>query len=212
MNVCYIFGAMPVNDFNYTIDNNDIVIAADKGLKNTERFNIIPDYIVGDFDSLGYTPEGNKTIKHPVMKNETDLILAVDIGFEKGYTDFIIYGCIGGRLDQTVASIQTASYIAQKGGKSIFRDNKTYLTVIKNTTIRFDEKCKGTISCFAYGSNAIGVSEQGLLYEINDTELNCNFPIGVSNEFMSKEATICVRNGSLCIIWETENGTYSFGG
>ncbi len=212
MNVCYIFGAMPVEDFKFTIDNDDIVIAADQGLNNAEKFNLIPDYIVGDFDSLGYTPEGNKIIKHPVMKNETDLILAIDIGLDKGYTDFVVLGCLGGRLDQTVASIQAAAYISQKGGKSIFKDNNTYMTVITDNCINFDEENEGIISCFAHGTKATGVSEHGLLYKLENAELNCDFPLGVSNEFKGEKATINVKEGSLCIIWETSKGSYSIGG
>ncbi len=212
MNICYIFGSMPVKKINHTIDDTDLIIAADKGLLNTNKFGLTPHFVVGDFDSLGYTPEGSNIIKHPVMKNETDTILAVDVGFEKGYKDFIIYGCLGGRLDHTVASLQTAQYIAHKGGSAVFVDDDTYATVIINSSISFDKECNGTISVFALSDKAEGVTESGLLYSLDNATLTPGFPLGVSNEFIGENATVSVKNGILNIIWQSDKGTYSFGG
>lgn len=212
MNKCYIFGSMPVTKLNHTIDKGDLIIAADGGLKNTEKLNIKPDFIVGDFDSLGYVPEGTNIIKHPVMKNETDAVLAVDVGLNEGFREFIIYGCLGGRLDQTVASLQTAVYVVEKGGKAVLVDENTYATVIKNSAITFSSDCKGTISVFSHSDESIGVTEAGLLYSLTDEALTSSFPLGVSNEFTGNEATVSVKNGILSIIWQTENGSYKFGG
>lgn len=212
MKTCYIFGSLDVSEFDFKINDEDIVIAADAGLKNTEKFKITPDYVVGDFDSLCYTPKGTNVIRHPVQKDETDTILAVDVGFEKGYKDFIILGCLGGRLDHTFASIQTAAYIAEKGGNAVLIDNETYLTVIKNNKICFTENNKGLISVFACSGRASGVSEQNLLYELNNAELTPDFPLGVSNEFIGKKSTISVEDGKICIIWNEKNGNWTIGG
>ena len=84
MNCCYIFGALDCGNIQLNIDTSDTIIAADAGLEILNKLGLEPDYIVGDFDSLNYTPLGNNVIKHPVMKNETDTILALDRGFEKG--------------------------------------------------------------------------------------------------------------------------------
>ena len=212
MNTCYIFGSVEVDKFKFNIDKTDIVIAADAGMKNTEKFGLNADYIVGDFDSLNYTPTGNNIIKHPVKKNETDLILAIDIGFEKGYKNFVIAGCVGGRYDHTFASIQSAAYVTEKGGNAVLINDGTYLTIIEDTSISFPDDCKGIISVFSYTENAFGVSEKGLLYEIENKDLTQNFPLGVSNEFIGKESIISVKNGKLLVIWQTETGTYKIGG
>lgn len=212
MKTCYIFGSLNVSDFDFTINNDDLVIAADAGLKNTDKLNITADYIVGDFDSLEFTPKGENVIKHPVKKDETDTILAVNIALEKGYKDFIIYGCLGGRLDQTIASIQTASYIVENGANAVFIDDETYLTVIKNNKIQFTDTNKGVISVFAYSGTAFGVCEQNLLYELNDAELTPDYPLGVSNEFVGKNATVSVKYGKLCIIWNGKEGKWIIGG
>ena len=212
MKSCFIFGSMPIDEISVKPCYSDLIIAADAGLKNTEKLNLKPDYIVGDFDSLEYVPDGSNVIKHPVKKDETDTILAVDVAFKKGYNNFIIYGCLGGRLDQTVASIQTASYITEKGGNAVFIDNETYLTVIKNNAICFSKDNKGTVSVFSLSEKSYGVCENGLLYELKDAELTSDYPLGVSNEFIKKDAKISVNKGKICIIWNGKHGKWSVGG
>lgn len=200
---CYIFGAIPVNSFDFKISENDIVIAADSGIINAQKFNIEPDYIIGDFDSLGYTPTDSNTIIHPIEKDDTDTMLAVKLGFEKGYKNFRIFGCIGGRLDHTFANIQTASYIAENNGKAVFYGNNENLTVIKNDKINFSEETKGNISIFAL-EDCKNVNIKGLYYELENGCLSTNFPLGTSNKFNDKEATISIEKGKLLIIWEKQ--------
>lgn len=212
MKTCFIFGSMPVKKLSVKPDTNDIVIAADAGLRNVERFNITPDYIVGDFDSLEYIPDGINVIKHPVQKDETDTILAVDVAFEKGFNNFIIYGCLGGRLDQTVASIQTASYITEKSGNAVLIDNETFLTVLKNNYVCFSKENKGTVSVFSLTGKSYGINETNLLYELKGAELTSDYPLGVSNEFVGKEAEISVENGKICVIWNGKHGNWVIGG
>ncbi len=203
---------MPVTNLPVNPQKDDLIIAADAGLKTLEKLKITADYIVGDFDSLEYVPEGNNVIKHPVKKDETDTILAVDVAFEKGYENFVIYGCLGGRLDHTIASMQTASYIAEKGGNSIFIDNDTFLTVIKENSISFSSNNSGTLSIFAISNVASGVNVTNLLYTLSNAELSPDYPLGVSNEFISEDATISVEKGKLCIIWNGNSGSYTIGG
>lgn len=212
MKKCIIFGSVETDSFNDIINEDDLVIAADGGLRNTEKFNIIPDLIVGDFDSLNYIPKGENVVVHPVIKDETDTILAIDIAFEKGYKDFIIYGCLGGRLDHTFASIQTASYITEKGGNVVFKSKESFMTVLKNSSIHFSEKCEGYISVFSISETASGVTEKGLFYELSDSKLTAVYPLGISNRFKGVKSYVSVKNGKLCIIWDGTMGNYILGG
>lgn len=212
MNCCYIFGALPCREIQLNIDDTDLIIAADAGLGNLNEIGITPHYIVGDFDSLNYEPTGDNVIKHPVRKDETDTILAIDIGFEKGFKRFIIYGCVGGRLDHTYANIQAAAYVTQKGGNAVFIGPDFNFTVIKDNYVKFSDKNKGVISVFALSSTAIKVTEKGLLYELDKEKLSPDYPLGVSNEFIGKESYVSVKDGTICIMWEDINAEYIIGG
>ena len=91
-------------DLMTPMEKGDCLIAADGGVRHAQRLGLTPDAILGDFDSLGYVPESANTIIHPVEKDDTDTLLAVKKGFEMGYKDFRIFGCIGGRLDLALCS------------------------------------------------------------------------------------------------------------
>jgi thiamine pyrophosphokinase len=216
MKKCYIFGALDIATENISVNkrDNDIVIAADSGVKTLEKLNIKADLIIGDFDSLGYVPEGDNIIKHPEVKDDTDTMLSIKKAIDMGYNFFEIYGCIGGRLDHTFANIQAAAYIAENNGTAIFYDvdNKTALTVIKNNEINFSSECSGNISVFSISDNSIGVNEKNLFYELTDAVLTASFPLGVSNKFLGKNALVSVENGKLCIIWDCSSGSFNIGG
>lgn len=202
--ICYIFGALPVDNFNFKITEDDFVIAADSGLKNTDKFNITPDIIIGDFDSLGYKPESDNVIPYPIEKDDTDTLLAIKYALKLGYKNFRIFGCIGGRLDHTIANIQAAMYITENGGSSIFYGNTENFTIIKNSRFDFAEIYSGNVSVFALEESK-KINIKGLFYEVENGELTPNFPLGVSNKFINKEASVSVKEGKLLLIWENDN-------
>ncbi|MBE6751703.1 MAG: thiamine diphosphokinase [Ruminococcaceae bacterium] len=202
MSICYIFGALDCSITDFNPNENDLIIAADGGYSTLTKLNIKPDLVVGDFDSLGEVPENENFIKHPVKKDDTDTLLAVKIGLEKGYKTFIIYGAIGGRLDHTVATIQTATFVAENGGIAYICDNNHTVTAIKNSSIKFKKTAKGYVSVFALSGIAKGVTIKGLLYELDNAEISPDFPLGVSNEFIGRDSEISIKDGILTIIYE----------
>lgn len=202
--VCYIFGAAEADEFN--IEENSFIIAADGGLKALNKKGINPDLIVGDFDSLGYKPEGENVICHKPEKDDTDLMLAIKEGLDRGYKTFVLYGCLGGREDHTFANMSALSFIAENGGRGFIFDGNEAVCVIKNGSISFSEKEQGIISVFSFGCESRGVSISGLKYGLCDYTMKPYIPIGVSNEFLGKKATVTVKDGTLIVMWET---TYS---
>lgn len=211
MKKCLIFGALDVKAPKIDFNDIGLTIAADAGFKTLKKYNITPNLIVGDFDSSGEKPVGDNVIIHPTRKNDTDTLLAIKIGLEKGYKEFLVFGCIGGRLDQTIASIQTAAFVAEQGGNAIFFDEDIRVTVIKDSSISFSEENSGTISVFAISGKANGVTEKNLLYTLDEAEITPDFPLGVSNEFIGKASLITVTDGKLCVVWNGKSGSYSLG-
>ena len=202
MKTCYIIGAG--EEFQpFSPRTDDLVIAADGGYRYLKKNDIRPALIVGDFDSLGAPPEGIETIRHPVMKNDTDMLLAVKIGFEQGYRHFVLSGGMGGRLEHTIANLQTLIYIAQNGGNGVLEGEKQKITAITNSKYFFPGSPRGGISVFADGT-AKGATETGLLYPLQNAVVRSAFPIGVSNEFTSVPASVEVKNGTLLIFWDRQ--------
>lgn len=201
MNTCYIFGALFTRAANFVKNSGDLVIAADAGFDRLASLKISPDLAVGDFDSAKAVPVGLEVIKHPVRKDDTDLLLAIKTGFLRGYRRFVIYGCLGGRLDQTLASVQSAVYITKHGGSSIFiSENGECLTALESSSLKFKESAGGVISVFSYSERSV-VTLKNLSYELSSHEINSSFPLGVSNEFINKRATVSCESGTLVVVW-----------
>ena len=205
MGKCVIFCAAEFDRLAEPLGAEDFVIAADGGLRHTQRLNIVPDGILGDFDSLGYAPEGANVF--PVEKDDTDAMLAVRHGLSLGYKEFVLYGSVDGpRLDHTVANFQTLQFLCDHGAFGYLVGKDTIITVLKNGELRFPAGTEGTISVFCLGRDAVGVTEEGLYYGLENGTLTAGFPLGASNHFTGKEARISVKDGSLLILWDRGNG------
>lgn len=195
---CVVIGAGPVRKLSVPADA--FVICADGGLAAAANYNITPDLIVGDFDSLGIVPKGDNVVIYPVEKDVTDSFIAIEEGLSRGFDRFVFYGCVGGRLDHTLANIQHLQYLAEHGAQGMLVGDKETLTVIKDAAVHFDAKRKGGVSVFSLSEKSEGVTIEGLFYEAKDIPLTNGFPLGVSNHFTGKPATVSVKNGVLLII------------
>ena len=143
----------------------------------------------------------------PVEKDATDAMLAARRGLELGYREFLFYGSLDGpRLDHTVANFQTLQFLADRGAKGYLIGNTHIVTVVKDGEIAFPAGKKGTISVFCMGADAREVTIEGLHYSLENGTLSAGFPLGVSNHFTGAPAAIKVKNGSLLVIYERENG------
>ena len=205
MGNCIIFCAADFDTLVQPIAGDDLVIAADGGLAHTQALGITPDVVLGDFDSLGYTPEGANVF--PVEKDDTDAMLAVRHGLSRGYRKFLLYGSLDGpRLDPTVANFQTLQFLADRGALGILVGRNSMAAVIKNGILSFPAEAIGTISVFCPGADAKGVTLKGLYYPLHKGTLTCGFPLGASNHFTGVPTSITVEDGSLLVIWQREAG------
>lgn len=82
--VCHIVGGGDFFGIRPT-GEGDFIIAADKGLLYLQNLGITPNLVIGDFDSLGHTPNGRNIIVLPCEKNDTDMGAAVAEGVMRGY-------------------------------------------------------------------------------------------------------------------------------
>ena len=201
MGKCIIFCAAGFAGLLAPIGKDDYIIAADGGLRHTVLLGITPHEILGDFDSLGYVPQGSQVF--PVEKDDTDAMLAVRRGLGQGYGEFWLYGSLDGpRLDHTVANFQTLQYLADRGARGLLIGKTFLATVVKDGCLSFPAGLSGTISVFCMGAPAEDVTIRGLYYGLEHGTLTPGFPLGVSNHFTGAPAEISVKKGSLLILWE----------
>ena len=200
-----IFCAAEFDELLEPLGLEDYLLAADGGLRHLESLNLRPHGILGDFDSLGYTPEGAEVF--PVEKDDTDAMLAARKGLELGYREFLFYGALDGpRLDHTVANFQTLQFLADQGATGYLVGRDYLVTVVKNERLSFPAEAEGILSLFCLGADAKGVTIRGLHYELEEGTLTPGFPLGVSNHFTGKKATVEVKDGSVLALWDRKNG------
>ena len=205
MGTCIVFCAAGFDALVEPVASDDFIIAADGGFVHTQKLGITPDIILGDFDSLGYTPDRANVF--PVEKDDTDAMLAVRRGLQLGYRKFVLYGSLDGpRLDHTVANFQTLQFLADRDAAGYLVGSGQLVTVVKNGSLTFPAGMEGTISVFCMGKDAEGVTLEGLYYPLENGTLTAGFPLGVSNHFTGKPSWITVTQGSLLVLWDKENG------
>ncbi len=205
MSKCIIICAGGFEGLLQPPDAGDLIIAADGGVKHAQRFGLIADCVLGDFDSLGYTPQGAQVF--PVEKDDTDAMLAARQGLKLGFRAFHIYGAMDGpRLDHTIAALQTLRFLADNGAKAALIGLKDIAVLVRNGAIALPETARGIVSVFCLGETARGVTLKNLHYPLENGDLTSGFPLGVSNHFIGKPSRIQVENGSLTVLYGRENG------
>ena len=204
MKPCIIFCAAQFDGLLFPIPENALVIAADGGLRHTQALGLSPDVILGDFDSLGYIPQSSQV--HPVEKDDTDSMLAIRLGLERGCDRFYLYGAMDGpRLDHTIANFQTLAHLATHGARGTLIGTRYIATVLKDEALSFPAEASGILSLFSLGDRA-QVSIEGLHYPLDRGTLTADFPLGVSNHFTGKPTRITVHSGLVLALWDRENG------
>ena len=211
---CVIISAGSFPNIEIDLREGDFCIACDAGFKYAQQLGILPDLIVGDFDSASEAgieairgieeialSDPDRIVRLDVKKDDTDTLRAVRIGLSKGYKKFYLYGALGGsRLDHSLANIQTLLFIKRNGGTGYIMTADTMLMVAENETIHFHRGNTGILSVFSLSEISKGVTLKGLMYNLDNATLTNDFPLGVSNEFIiDEEAEITVEDGTLLI-------------
>lgn len=210
MGRCIIIAAGDLTVGSVNVKEDDLIIAVDGGLGYCSVLELEPDIILGDFDSVSESereaiellkqqiPE--RIVQLPCEKDDTDTLAAIRIGLANGFDRFLIYGGTGGRLEHTMANIQTLLYLKNQGATGYLMDGSGMICVLKNEEVRLKDDLEGYMSLFALGSKAKGVTIQGMKYELDNVTLTNDFPVGISNEFIGKEALVKVEDGELLMI------------
>ena len=178
----------------------DCVIACDRGWQYAEKLGLSPDLVVGDFDSAPPPAIGVPVRRVPTRKDDTDTMLAVRHALEQGWRDVAICCAFGGRLDHTLANLQSGAYIAAHGGRARLLGADTDARIFADGEETFPRREGWSLSVFALSDSCAGVTIRGTKYECEDAALTNAFPLGVSNVWAAEEAAVRVGRGTLLVV------------
>jgi len=191
------------------IAEDTFLIGADSGANCLFDYNVKPDLLVGDFDSidkkvLDYFKENNCIIDiYPTEKDFTDTEIAVERALRMKPNEIVLLGCTGSRVDHLLGNIGMLKICLENGVDACIMDENNYIRLINAST-----SLKGTVgqifSLQSYGDEIIGLTIEGAKYPLNNYNLKIGQSITISNEFLSPEVQLNFKSGMLMIILSTD--------
>ncbi len=186
----------------------DYLICADAGLDACRGLALVPDLILGDFDSV--TPEvfsyyqqsyGDSIQRFPAEKDETDTELALYRAIAAGAKKVTILGGTGSRIDHVLGNIQLLKYALDQQVECVLLDKNNRIRLIQEAySIRKDEQFGTYLSLLPFTPVVEGLCLTGFAYNVNDFSLECGKALGVSNQIASETAEISFQKGILIVI------------
>ncbi len=201
MGRCVLVLGGEIRDYNKVknlLEEGDWFIFCDSGLYHEEKLGVRADLAIGDFDSHP-RPDGIETIILPREKDDTDSYAGVKEGVKRGFTDFLILGAMGGRIDHTLANIYLLDYLDSRSCTGTIADGDTLIRLVSGEEARV-RKGKRYFSLLSLFGRAEGVNIRGAKYNLDDGVIEPSYQYGVSNEVDSDEATVSVKKGRLLLV------------
>lgn len=200
-------GKEPSKDIVFReIQDADIIIGADKGCEVLYKYDITPDYILGDFDSANdeiinsIEERAKKKITYKREKDYTDTEIAYNLAVEKGANEIILLGATGTRYDHSLSNLG----LMLRGLKSsikvkVIDDNNFIFLTDKSITLQGN---KGDIISFqAYCDEIKNFNISGAKYNLSNYTLKLGDGITTSNEFLDEDIRVNFDNGILMILY-----------
>ena len=194
-----VLSAVPVSaSMAAYLEPGAFIVACDAGYRNAETLGVVPDLIVGDFDSAPQPPVWHeRTIVLPHVKDDTDTHFAARWLWQHGCREVTFLGALGGqRFEHTVANLHTALFLAKNGVQVLLADERSELRILcPGQPMTLERKGWTYLSLFPLDGPLTGVEEQGVFYPLQDAVLTPDYPLGVSNEFTAPQAVLSCRAG-----------------
>lgn len=187
------------------LKNSSFLICADSGGNCLYEYNIVPDYLMGDFDSINndvlkfFEKSSKCNIEiYPSDKDFTDTELVLNKAIELGATEIVLLGCTGTRIDHLMGNIGMLLKCLKLNIKAYIKDNYNSIEIVNKTTTIEGEKGK-IFSLYPYGSDVENLSIKGAKYKLFNYSLTMGEARCISNEFLDEKVKINFTRGNLLI-------------
>ena len=189
------------------VEQGDLLIAADGGALHCLELDLIPDLVVGDFDSLQQEDldilesKGAEIIRYPARKDYTDLELALQHAVQRGADDILIIAALGARWDQTLANLLLpAASTLQEICISLIDGPQEIHLIRGPDSLELIGQQGDTVSLIPLAGPAAKISTRGLEYPLKEETLDFGSTRGISNVMLGESASINLQQGLLLII------------
>lgn len=188
------------------LEESSFLICADSGGNSLYQYKLIPDYLMGDFDSISreafdfFSKEEKCSIEeYPTDKDFTDTELVLNKARELGGKEIVFLGCTGTRVDHLMGNIGMLARCNDMGIKAYIKDENNTIELIDKSTIITGYKGE-TFSLQAYNDVVEDLNIIGAKYELHHYNLALGDPRTISNEFLKDTVEIKFNSGRLLVL------------
>lgn len=189
--------------------DSSCLICADSGANCLYKYNIYPDVIVGDLDSIHenalkyFECKNTNILKYPREKDCTDTEIALDKAIELGANEIVLLGNTGSRIDHLLGNLGMLLKCLKLDINAIIKDEHNSIS-ISNKPIKIKGNIGDTFSLISYYENVENLSIMGAKYPLNNHYLEIGSALGISNEFLEEEVDITFTKGVLIVIFSKD--------
>lgn len=203
MKRCVIVGGADIGRYDRVraqLGEDDFYICCDSGLRHREGLGIVPDLIVGDFDSHEDPHLNIETIVLPREKDDTDTVFAVKEALKRGFQDFLLVGVIGGRLDHTLGNVSLLLMLDTQRKRAVALDDCSELEIVSDKPVLIEDRYP-YFSLLNISGLAQGIHIRNAKFPLSGAEITCEYQYGISNEVLpGMTAEVSVEKGRLLLV------------
>jgi len=187
------------------LEKVEFIIAADRGSECLYNYGIIPDLLLGDFDStkkeiLDYLKlQTKEVLEFPPEKDYTDTEIAIMEAIKRGAKKIYLFGAIGTRMDHTLGNIGLLLNARKKGVVLEIIDDNNRLYLSEKKMILHGE-CGENISFHALCDKVTNFTIKGAKYNLESYDMSLLDPRAICNEFVDTKIEISYEDGELLIM------------
>lgn len=201
--IAVVAGGTFSSQFFPEVREANVIIAADRGAWRLIEEGIIPQFAIGDFDSVNdeqmeiIQEMSPNVVQYSKEKEETDLELAVQLALSFHPKQIVVYGGTGTRLDQTLAGI-----FLLEGFNEVdiaYKDEHNEICLITKEKTFTSSTLFPYCSLLPITSSAV-VTLTGFKYPLLNGRLQRSKTLGISNELIKNKGRVTVHSGKVLFI------------
>lgn len=210
-----VTGGLLEEDFVLDIlkaQETEFIIGVDHGLTFLYQHDILPNYVVGDFDSVqpqivSYFKNERKVPvrEYNPVKDASDTEIALRFCLDLHRKDILILGGTGTRQDHVWANVQILKAALDAGVDARIVDSHNRIRLLSGSTILKKEDAFGSyFSVFPLCGSVQDFHIRGAKYPLSHHTLTPFDSLCVSNEIVGNEVEIAFHHG-IVILMETRD-------
>lgn len=191
------------------LKNADTLICVDSGGDFLMKCNIVPDYLIGDFDSINtnsleyFKDSKCKVMKYPTDKDFTDSQLALELALKLNSKSIILLGCTGTRIDHVLGNLGLLKTCLLKKVEAFIKDDNNTI-LLTDKPIKIFGEPGSTFSVQAFSQAVTDLTIVGSKYPLKNHKLSLGDPLTISNQFLKNEVSVEFTSGLLMVLFSRD--------